>query len=43
MIPKEHVQSMMELEERHREVLGKMMVLAPQLAREQGSPTTAFA
>ena len=37
MIPKDHVKSMMELEERHREVMGKMMVLAPKLAREQGS------
>jgi histidine triad (HIT) family protein len=37
IIPKEHVASMMDLDERHRDVMGKIMVLAPKLAREQGS------
>ena len=39
MIPKEHVGVDDGLEDAHRDVLGKMMVLAPQLAREQGSRT----
>ena len=38
MIPKSHVPSMMDLEERDRDVFGKIMVLAPRLAREQGAP-----
>ena len=37
MIPKSHVPSMMDLEERDRDVFGKIMVLAPKLAREQGA------
>jgi histidine triad (HIT) family protein len=37
MIPKDHIKSMMELEDRHRDVFGKIMVLAPRLAREEGS------
>ena len=38
LIPKEHVGSLAEVQERHQAVLGKMMVLAGRLAREQGSP-----
>ncbi len=38
LIPKEHVSSLQEAQDRHRDVLGKMMVLAGRLAREQGSP-----
>jgi histidine triad (HIT) family protein len=38
IIPKEHIASMMEVTDQHQSLLGKMMVLAPKLAREQGSP-----
>jgi len=38
VIPKEHIESMQDLEDRHIEVMGKMMVLARQLARDHGSP-----
>ncbi|MEO8156942.1 MAG: histidine triad nucleotide-binding protein [Betaproteobacteria bacterium] len=38
LIPKEHVDSLQHVQDRHRMVLGKMMALAGQLAREQGSP-----
>jgi len=37
LIPKEHVESLDHVEERHQMVLGKMMLLAGRLAREQGS------
>ncbi len=37
MIPKPHIVSMMDLEEGHRGLFGKIMVLAPRLAREQGA------
>ena len=38
VIPKAHIASMMELEEEgHRDLFGKIMVLAPKLAREQGA------
>jgi histidine triad (HIT) family protein len=36
LVPKEHVPSMAELSEAHERVMGKIMVLAPKLAREQG-------
>ena len=36
VIPKLHVPSMAQLEAGHAALLGKMMVLAPQLALEQG-------
>jgi histidine triad (HIT) family protein len=38
LIPKEHVESLEHVQDRHQMVLGKMMVLASRLAREQGSP-----
>ena len=38
LIPKEHVESLEHVQDRHQMVLGKMMVLAGRLAREQGSP-----
>lgn len=38
IIPKQHIASMMEVGDEHQPLLGKMMVLAPKLAREQGSP-----
>jgi histidine triad (HIT) family protein len=37
IVPKEHVASMMDLDEGYRDVMGKIMVLAPKLAREQGA------
>ena len=37
VIPKEHVESLDHVQERHQMVLGKMMMLAGRLAREQGS------
>jgi len=37
IIPKSHVPSMMELGERDRDVFGKIMVLAPKIAKEQGA------
>ena len=37
LIPKEHVESLDHVEERHQMVLGKMLLLAGRLAREQGS------
>jgi len=38
LIPKEHVVSMVELEARHEGVMGRIMVLAQRLARQEGSP-----
>ena len=38
LIPKEHVDSLAHVQDRHQAVLGKMMVLASRLASEQGSP-----
>jgi len=39
IIPKTHVDSLAECDESHRDVLGKIMLLAPKLAREQGLST----
>lgn len=39
IIPKAHVDSLSECDESHRDVLGKIMLLAPKLAREQGLNT----
>lgn len=36
MIPKEHIASMAQVGAEHADLLGRMMVLAPQLALEQG-------
>jgi histidine triad (HIT) family protein len=36
MVPKQHLVSLMEAESRHEALLGRMMVLAPKLAKEQG-------
>ena len=36
IIPKEHMDSLVEAESRHQALLGKLMLLAPKLAREQG-------
>ncbi|MEO8037214.1 MAG: histidine triad nucleotide-binding protein [Betaproteobacteria bacterium] len=37
-IPKEHIESMATLDDRHAGVVGRIMVLANRLAIEQGSP-----
>jgi histidine triad (HIT) family protein len=37
LIPKEHVDSMARLEDRHESVMGRIMVLAQRLARQEGS------
>lgn len=37
LIPKRHLATLMDASDEHAAVLGKMMVLAPRLAREQGS------
>jgi histidine triad (HIT) family protein len=37
IIPKEHTASMMDLQDRQRDVFGRIMLLAPKLAREQGA------
>ena len=36
LIPKRHVASLAECDESHRAVLGKILLLAPKLAKEQG-------
>lgn len=36
LIPKAHVASLAECGDGHRDILGKMLLLAPRLAREQG-------
>ena len=36
LVPKIHLVSLMEADESHAGLLGKMLVLAPKLAREQG-------
>ncbi len=37
MVPKEHTDNLMTIEPRHEALLGKMLALAPRLAREQGA------
>jgi histidine triad (HIT) family protein len=37
IIPKQHLATMMDAAAEHAGIFGKMMVLAPRLAREQGS------
>jgi histidine triad (HIT) family protein len=37
IIPKEHIDSLADCEPGHEAVLGKILVMAPRLAREQGS------
>ena len=36
LIPKQHLASLFEAEETHAALLGKLLLLAPRLAREQG-------
>jgi histidine triad (HIT) family protein len=38
IIPKAHIPSLAECDTSHQPVLGKILALAPRLAREQGSP-----
>jgi histidine triad (HIT) family protein len=38
IIPKTHITSLAHAEASHQALLGKMMLLAPQLAKEQGLP-----
>lgn len=38
LIPKEHVPSLAHVREEHQSVLGRILLLADRLAREQGSP-----
>jgi len=38
IIPKAHIPSLAECDVSHQPVLGKILALAPRLAREQGSP-----
>ena len=38
LIPKRHADSLDHCDDSYREVLGKMLLLAPKLAREQGLP-----
>ena len=38
LIPKEHVDSLAHVQDGHQMVLGKMLLLAHRLAKEQGSP-----
>lgn len=37
MIPKEHIENLMTAESRHATLFGRMLTLAPRLAREQGA------
>ncbi len=39
IIPKAHVDSLAECTDAHRDILGKILVLAPKLAKEQGLGT----
>jgi histidine triad (HIT) family protein len=36
IVPREHIDSLMTAEPRHQALLGKMLLLAPRLIREQG-------
>lgn len=36
LIPKLHIASLAEVEQQHQDLLGKMMLLVPQIAKEQG-------
>lgn len=36
LIPKSHIASLFEVDHSHQHILGKMLFLAPRLAREQG-------
>ena len=36
LIPKLHINSLAEVDDKHRSLLGEMMILVPRLARQQG-------
>lgn len=36
IVPKEHIGSLVEVQARHQALLGRMLLLAPELARQQG-------
>lgn len=36
IVPKQHVASLLEVDDSHRDMLGRILVAAPRLAREQG-------
>lgn len=36
LIPREHIESLQELQEQHQDLMGHMMLLLPKLAKEQG-------
>ena len=38
LVPKQHIDSLLDAGEEHAALLGKMLLLAPRLAREQGLP-----
>ncbi|MEY3981245.1 MAG: hypothetical protein RLZZ281_114 [Pseudomonadota bacterium] len=38
IIPRAHIISLQDVDASHAQILGKMLVLAPKLARENGSP-----
>jgi len=38
IVPREHIESLASCEPRHEALLGKMLLLAPKLAKEQGLP-----
>jgi histidine triad (HIT) family protein len=38
VIPRQHLVSLLEVDHQHQALLGKMLVLAPQLARDNGHP-----
>jgi histidine triad (HIT) family protein len=39
VIPKQHLVSLLEVGQEHQALLGKMLVLAPQLAKDNGHPS----
>lgn len=39
LIPKQHVAGLTDCNEAHRDILGRMLLLAPKLAKEQGLET----
>lgn len=38
IVPKLHIESLLNCDEQHQDLLGKMLLLAPKLAKEQGLP-----
>ncbi len=38
LVPKRHIDSLLDVEEAHAGLLGRLLLLAPKLAREQGLP-----